>query len=1025
MKKLYSLLATLSISAFSCALLFVNKDSVKTNAITLPNTITLNDTSEADIRSYYSYLDTLPESERRGTNLLKNLKYILVNNPSNTAKPSRYFTYNQVRSIYNITDREWISSPKENISGYDASTNTIASYSYSSETPNLYYYYRADNFTNPHTSNAKVTSSDSKTQTLLNQEHLWSVSHGFKPTSSSSSAVENAGTDLHHLVAGDATVNKWGHSNYTYGNVDVEDSDWINTKTRWDNGDNAILGNKRGTPKYVNPLNESQIVFEPQDADKGDIARALMYMAARYNHYDGTASSASITEPDLELVDYSTDESVTITCNGTNGTGKYGILSDLLSWHNTIDPIDTSSNSGYYEVHRNNLIYENYQYTRNPFIDFPSWADYVWGSKKDSGAVSPSTDPLYSYESVVKPTSFTLNTTSLSLTSGDTFQAQIESITPSDASKSLIWSTSDANVATVSESGSIKAVGVGSCIINAKSSLDNNVSASISISVSGISVTGISLNKTSTNLNVGAEEQLTATISPSDATNKNIVWSSSDSSIVSVDNGLIKALQAGQVTISATSEDGNFSATCLVNVSSSTNIKYYEKIESTSSLTDGNYIIACEYASIAFNGGLSQADLFASNNNVSISTYLDTTTNRIESNATTDGLIFTYNATKKTLKSASGYYIGTNSSSASISANETTKYQVNITFSAEGDALIASATQSAMVLQVYQSKNFKFYSSSQKPVQLYKLMDRGSSSGSVVTSSYKLINTLEDVTSGQYVIAALHNNTYFGLSNTFPAKEGSVSATALSVSNDSLVGDVSSFVVSIVRTNNLVTISNGTTYLSYSGNSTNMIESSKEYSFTISLANNIGTFNLAETTSGRSLSYSTSGNYFKAYASIKANTYLNLELFKYEEVTVAYTALDFANDFINSVICDANGVNKPTFKSGYSWDKLKSLYTSLSSSDQSLLQTATAIEYSDDIIAKAMYRYDYIVSKYYQSGIDKSFVDFITRNPVLMISNNFDYRITQDNNIVIILSAIFITMSVTGILIIRKRKTEQ
>ena len=233
----------------------------------------------------------------------------------------------------------------------------------------------------------------------------------------------------------------------------------------------------------------------------------------------------------------------------------------------------------------------------------------------------------------------------------------------------MIWSTSDVNVATVSESGSIKAVGVGNCVINAKSSLDNNISASISISVSGISVTGISLNKTSTNLNVGGEEQLTATISPSDATNKNIVWSSSDSSIVSVNNGLIKALQAGQATITATSEDGNFSATCLVNVSSSTNIKYYEKIESTSSLTDGNYIIACEYASIAFNGGLSQADLFASNNNVSISTYLDTTTNRIESNATTDGLIFTYNATKKTLKSASGYYIGTNSSSSSISAN--------------------------------------------------------------------------------------------------------------------------------------------------------------------------------------------------------------------------------------------------------------------------------------------------------------------------------------------------------------------
>ena len=52
MKKLFSLLATISISAFSCTLLFVSKESVKTNAITLPNTITLNDTSEAECRSY-------------------------------------------------------------------------------------------------------------------------------------------------------------------------------------------------------------------------------------------------------------------------------------------------------------------------------------------------------------------------------------------------------------------------------------------------------------------------------------------------------------------------------------------------------------------------------------------------------------------------------------------------------------------------------------------------------------------------------------------------------------------------------------------------------------------------------------------------------------------------------------------------------------------------------------------------------------------------------------------------------------
>ena len=51
-----------------------------------------------------------------------------------------------------------------------------------------------------------------------------------------------------------------------------------------------------------------------------------------------------------------------------------GILSDLLEW-NKLDPVDE------YEIHRNNLIYKNFQHNRNPFIDFPEWADYIWGVK--------------------------------------------------------------------------------------------------------------------------------------------------------------------------------------------------------------------------------------------------------------------------------------------------------------------------------------------------------------------------------------------------------------------------------------------------------------------------------------------------------------------------------------------------------------------------------------------------------------------------------------------------------------------
>ena len=75
-------------------------------------------------------------------------------------------------------------------------------------------------------------------------------------------------------------------------------------------------------------------------------------------------------------------------------TGKLGILRDLLEW-NKIDPPDE------WEIHRNNLCYNNYTHNRNPFIDFPQWADYIWGtyengtySASPTGAANPQTDSV-------------------------------------------------------------------------------------------------------------------------------------------------------------------------------------------------------------------------------------------------------------------------------------------------------------------------------------------------------------------------------------------------------------------------------------------------------------------------------------------------------------------------------------------------------------------------------------------------------------------------------------------------------
>ena len=82
-----------------------------------------------------------------------------------------------------------------------------------------------------------------------------------------------------------------------------------------------------------------------------------------------------------------------------------------------------------------------------------------------------------------------------------------------------------------------------------------------------VSVTGVTLNKTSLTLNKGASETLTATVSPSNATNKSVTWSSSNTSVATVDsNGKVTAVSAGTATVTVKTNDGGKTATCAVTV---------------------------------------------------------------------------------------------------------------------------------------------------------------------------------------------------------------------------------------------------------------------------------------------------------------------------------------------------------------------------------------------------------------------------------------------------------------------------
>ncbi len=106
--------------------------------------------------------------------------------------------------------------------------------------------------------------------------------------------------------------------------------------------------------------------------------------------------------------------------------------------------------------------------------------------------------------------------------------------------------------------------------------LNGKDTGSTSASESTVQVTGISLDKTTLNLTVGKTAALTATVSPNNATNKGVTWTSAEESVATVENGKITAKSAGTTYIIAATKDGGFVATCKVIVNEpSADTEYY------------------------------------------------------------------------------------------------------------------------------------------------------------------------------------------------------------------------------------------------------------------------------------------------------------------------------------------------------------------------------------------------------------------------------------------------------------------
>ena len=140
-------------------------------------------------------------------------------------------------------------------------------------------------------------------------------------------------------------------------------------------------------------------------------------------------------------------------------------------------------------------------------------------------------------------------------------------ILPTNATnKAINWRSSDTSIATVNTSGVVTAKSANSFNIIA-TTVDGNFADTAYFTAIAIPVSGIALTPSSLSLQVGTSQPLTATISPSNATNKSVVWTSSNNAIASVSSsGIVTGIATGNANIYATSQDGNYTANVSITV---------------------------------------------------------------------------------------------------------------------------------------------------------------------------------------------------------------------------------------------------------------------------------------------------------------------------------------------------------------------------------------------------------------------------------------------------------------------------
>lgn len=235
-----------------------------------------------------------------------------------------------------------------------------------------------------------------------------------------------------------------------------------------------------------------------------------------------------------------------------------------LTLNATVEPQNATNQLVYWEIDNSEIANLEFGKDNSVIVTALKVGEAVITAR--AGFKSPITSTCKVKVNPVAVQDFSLQETKKSVKVGDVFTIE-PIVTPMYATKENIkWELSDVNIAKVNEDNSISALSPGKCVVKAILE-DAGLEATCELTVEPILLESISFDNYTYKIEVGGRKQLNVMFTPENATNKNVIWASSDPVIAPIDeNGIVLGNTSGTVKVTATSEDGGHVASCTVYV---------------------------------------------------------------------------------------------------------------------------------------------------------------------------------------------------------------------------------------------------------------------------------------------------------------------------------------------------------------------------------------------------------------------------------------------------------------------------